>query len=711
MKINFLNSGIVHKTPEIGIEHSVTPKISEAPASQLDSLFKKYEFSPSSRELAGINDFLASGGDRDLKLKTVEVTIHKGIEPSKENLDMIHSALNDIPAPEEVMIQPEPMESDKAEYLKLPPEVRERIRAEMAKGRGFEDALRNVYKAVTRTGAPRSIHKVLKFFSDLEGALTNQPPIITEGGLPDAANILDSPMPINFSFGKTQQSEDKSNFILSGLSDLSDFPDLPNIADLADIPNLPNKNAAVFKSAAAGKSSLPGDAADSAGGDMDAKAQPLQQPPQDQPPQEQPPQDSRVQGQLPQEGRVRGQLQHEGGVQGQLQQESRAQAPITQQEKAKNIEEAVILAVEHIAASLGSLVADEIEMDYSTYLVEKTNEMTNTAATEFAKFKTEALNNLEKPNPQSLEKTIHSLRSAINKKSFALFTDMKTERKLMGFISELEKAQTLYKNGDAKLARKIADSVQKALANIEFKPASSRVQRFAAYKMKEIEGRLRDQPISMEEYIKDAVGMFSNKTARDMLELVRFTGVNHDIERAENTAASGDIKNIKEILTQMGGENPTTEMTTGQQMMNDSSGRGREFYSFNIPVEIGGEIEGLKVNLSGRSQDNSLDWKNVDIYFGIDLKQHGGLGIRFSAKNAMATTEILSDNPKLQSLQAAVKSALAGMPEIGYEISSVKFSARKSAEAAQPAKKTAKTIKTAKTAGTVLHEGRVDIVV
>lgn len=338
-----------------------------------------------------------------------------------------------------------------------------------------------------------------------------------------------------------------------------------------------------------------------------------------------------------------------------------------------DIEKEVMAALSAIESQLVSLMD---AFDFKQFLVTKTTEMTIKATAEFKDMQKQVSLLVNKGDAASIKAAIEELSKSLNKSSFAMLTDMKTEKTLLLAIKKLDEAMEALANGKKELAQKILAEVEKDVSGIDFKPSSRRVQLMVQQKAVATARGLEEAPVTMEQKMREAIQLFSSGTARDMLELVRFTGINHEIERYEQSASVNDIKNLKEMFS---GTEFASQMS-GQQMMNDSGDRPRDFYVMQLPLEIGGEIEGLKVLVNGRSEENVIDWKNTELYFGLNLAKAGAplsqrgeakdrIAVRLSIRGASVNIDVASDRSlRLDALRDI-------LPEIGYDDVRIKQSA------------------------------------
>lgn len=366
------------------------------------------------------------------------------------------------------------------------------------------------------------------------------------------------------------------------------------------------------------------------------------------------------------------------------------------------INEAVDTLMTQMSEVFSSL---ENDLSLKTYLVESTTEATIKAKATFENFKAE-VTQLLTPNPETPRSTpaelssqiatsIEKLNHLILKSEVTLYTDMFTEKKLLLMSSELDKASQMLKQGEFTKAQATVNEAVKLLKQIDFTPSIRRLQVFANQRLEQLENVIKPDQKSdqkLETLIKTQIQTLGDqqgsKLSRDVLETLRFLGLNHEMEVAENLE-KGDFEtlkerssaNVKEILLKMMKEDSqerTVEATeqnlmnlTGQQMMNDQSSQDQPFYFFNFPVMDGEDLGNMKVFMKGASKNSQMDWQNSELYFGMSLKEVGQVGIRVKIQQAKVDIQVSSE--RVGKLDAPLKAALQTLSEIGFTAGEVTY--------------------------------------
>lgn len=295
-----------------------------------------------------------------------------------------------------------------------------------------------------------------------------------------------------------------------------------------------------------------------------------------------------------------------------------------------------------------------------------------------------------------LEKSIDIIDNAILKSEITLYTDMKTERQLLGISSQLADARRMLSKGNNSEAVKILDNVKGKLMNINWRPSENKVIH-AATKDSMFTGNV-PQLDNIALNLNNIVNSFQNQqpTARNTFDLFRALGLNYDSEIAQKLTGNleelsqKDIqKNLKAILLKLTeGEGKSLQEgsssqsivkalnnLTGQQLLSkqDSNPHQQSMY-FNIPVNIEGELKNVKLFIKGRKKSEKIDWENSNLYFMIDTKKMGPTGINISSTERNLSLTIKNDNSGLENSMTNLSDKLKqNLEEVGYNVVGFKF--------------------------------------
>lgn len=320
----------------------------------------------------------------------------------------------------------------------------------------------------------------------------------------------------------------------------------------------------------------------------------------------------------------------------------------------------------------------------------------------------ERLTNLFKKNayPQAkqiLQTTINKLDNAILKSDMMLFTDMKTEKQLMLASTQLAEAKKLLAKGNHEEAAKIVHEIKTLIDKINFKPSEQKVMHFVSKESMNLEQRSPSQQLlhHFDETARSHVRQ--EPSARQMYEMVRSLGLNHDSDLAKSLVfqkggeaafqqgqdqQNHEKQNIKAALlklTQTGGDEAATKIAkqaeqalnnlTGQQLLSKSdSGNSLQSMIFNLPLLLGERPENLQVFVNSKNEGQQVDWENCNLYFLIETRRLGDVGIMLSTTERNLTITIKNDKPgfkqKMEPIAAFTKEKLQ---EIGYNVNSINF--------------------------------------
>ncbi|MDO4754675.1 MAG: hypothetical protein Q4A41_06685, partial [Bacillota bacterium] len=503
---------------------------------------------PEHRE--NINQFLALGGAE--RKETVAAVLYKGIEPTKENLEQVHQALNEDVFRQEVQATEVELDPEIIEKMDIPDEIKERILSERA------------HHSKSLSKAVKSILSELKILGDRQAeALTLKEAlsVLSKAFRPHSATqaleadyqaslpTLDSPVSAfvsNSDFAMKSilppvsrfenefetesliesETETESKSVSAGASPALSSPD-------ATEKNMRRRtigqdDAGVFEKVPASKESHTGNSTEKAPVEVTEK-----------------------------------ESNHVSEKAFEHLSEQRVENPSLSadgEEWEIQIEEMVNLALRSLDLSLDQIFHD---LEIKKFIVTKTDEMMVRATQEFREMKTSVMESLDKG---MIAKAIETLSKNLNKATFAMLTDMPTEKKLLIGLSRLEEAANALKNKDMALAQKIVREVRTLVGDMEFRPSARTVRAMIFQRAQSTEKALNEQPVTLQDQIAEAVKVHSSGTARDVLELVRFSGLNHEIERYENTGGVGGLRNLKELFP----DSSFAASMSGEQMLNNS---------------------------------------------------------------------------------------------------------------------------------------------
>lgn len=287
-----------------------------------------------------------------------------------------------------------------------------------------------------------------------------------------------------------------------------------------------------------------------------------------------------------------------------------------------------------------------------------------------------------------LESTIKQLDNAILKSDMMLYTDMATEKKMLKASSQLAQAKKLLEKGDYIQASKIVHEVKDGIEKLIFKPSDTRVQHFVSKQLLQLEPpSLSTQlPNSMDSTIH---AVRDQATGRQMLEHLRALGMTYESDQAfsllsKGQADEGAENSLKHALLRLAQSNQDQSLSqkaeqaltqiTGQQLLSKTDSTSLQSMMFSIPFLLQDQAEQVKVFINSKNEQQKVDWENCSLYFLIETKKLGDVGIMLSSVERTLSITVKNDKPdfkeKIEPIALKVKDRLM---EIGYKIGSIQF--------------------------------------
>lgn len=671
------------------------------PSSGVQSVFDKYQIKPTSENMKQVSSFMSSAkGTEAEKLQTLDIALYKGIEPTRDNLMTMHQAvMHDdevVGALVEVDVEADPITGEAAkkviDALKLPAHVKAALKREVDNGASLKEAVIVVARAInsgvngsgdnrvgdksTGVKIDQSLAKIIKA---IEAFAVSKPEVLAQIMKANVANDglsqVASAIVVNAST-INQSATVQSDVNQSVLNQLDLNESSSNHSNL----NQTNLNQSNSKYSNIDESSI-----------NESK-------PQSRFTQSQSNVNNANSNQTDTTTKADSVSADGAETSNSL---ATSEADMADDALLALMNDMVETLLENTGATLNTLMET---MSLKTYLVETTTEATMRAKTTFETFRAETSSLLKAAiAPQNeaamagnLSKVIEKLNQIILKSDVTLFTDMFTEKKLLLMASDLDKAQELTRQGDLSKAQVIVKSAIGLLEQIKFNPSQRRVQVFAQTKIEQLTEALEKPEkttVRLDAHIKHQLeqtrDVQGSKMARDILETMRFLGLNHEMEVAENlenndfeTTKDWNQSNVKEILLKLMKEEVKDRPIesaqqnlmnlSGQQMMNDSGSREQPFYFFNLPIMDGEELGNMKVYMKGASKSQQMDWKNAELYFGVTLKASGPLGIKVKIQQQKVTLQVMGDD--LRGIREPLERVMEELESFGFSKGDVSFS-------------------------------------
>jgi hypothetical protein len=339
-----------------------------------------------------------------------------------------------------------------------------------------------------------------------------------------------------------------------------------------------------------------------------------------------------------------------------------------------------------------------IQLQTKDIIVQTVTKKMSQAAIDFKNIKRDIMRNLEtiwqliekykqSAQPQAkqlLETTIKQLDNAILKSDMMLFTDMMTEKQLMKASSQLAEARKRLNKGDYSGAQKIVKEVKDVLAKMQFKPSDVKVKHFVANESLKFAGSPKEFLTQMNKTVQPFA---LEPSARQMFETIRRLGLTHDYEVAESLVFKGNNQevpqqNMKAMflkLAQSGNEQVAQQAEqalnnlTGQQLLNKfDAGANAQSFFFTLPLLLQNEVRSIKVYVNSRKDGERIDWENCSLYFLLETKKLGDIGILLNANERNLSITFRNDKEDFtEKIQPLIDVAKERLEEIGYRVTGV----------------------------------------
>lgn len=282
---------------------------------------------------------------------------------------------------------------------------------------------------------------------------------------------------------------------------------------------------------------------------------------------------------------------------------------------------------------------------------------------------------------QLLETTIKQLDQTILKSDAMLFADMTMEKKLLQASSQLAEAKKLLDKGQLAEAQKIVKQVKSTLEQMQFKPADVKVKHFVQAQSLKQQAPERALLTQWNEIVQP------EPSARHMLQTIRRLGFMHEADVANNLVFHGASEQreetVKGLLMQLAQANGETAKQveqalthmTGQQLLNkNDQGSAMQTLFFTIPLLLQKEVKDVKVYVNARNDGKRVDWENCSLYFLLETKKLGDVGVLLSANERTISVTFRNDREDFaERMRPLVETATKRLEEIGYRVGNVQF--------------------------------------
>ncbi|MBP1913365.1 hypothetical protein J2Z23_000297 [Lederbergia galactosidilyticus] len=288
----------------------------------------------------------------------------------------------------------------------------------------------------------------------------------------------------------------------------------------------------------------------------------------------------------------------------------------------------------------------------------------------------------------SLETAIKQLDQAILKSDFMLYTDMTTEKKLLQASSQLHEAKKWLAAGESGKASEIVQQVRSTVDKIIFQPSDQRVKHFVAKQWAD----LQEEPLERQLWRtieEPQQALRQEPTARHALEYLRQLGITRETDFAHSLLKANDAdRSLKQVLMKLAESHGTGQKAdqalqnvTGQQLLSKPDPSGLQTMMFSLPLILREQVENVKVFLQSKQSGQKMDWENCSLYFLLETKQVGDVGILLSATDRVLSVTLKNDSAGFeQKMSPLVETTKERLQEIGYQVGQIQFSSLKAEE-------------------------------
>lgn len=339
-------------------------------------------------------------------------------------------------------------------------------------------------------------------------------------------------------------------------------------------------------------------------------------------------------------------------------------------------------------------------IEAKAFLVTEVTEKLAKATDQFRSFQRDSVNQLQKIEQvlqqvrqqavpivrPMMENVINQLDKAINKSDWLLYADMKQERKLLGASSQLAEAKNLLAKGQTQEARQLIREVRQVIEQIQFKPSNQKVQHIVSERMRQEESHQPRQSLSRQLDNAARTLTYNDHSPRQVLEGMRSLGLNREPELSQSLA-QGKIpteqqqRDMKSLLLQMAkgtddeGSRQAQQAVSnlnGQQLLNRQES-SQLMHLFHLPMQLKDGLEELKVFVNGKNGGEEVDWENMNLYFHIDTKKLGPLGIALNVSNRQLSITLKNDTPDFENkVLPLTEKYIENLNEVGFQVQGVK---------------------------------------
>lgn len=354
--------------------------------------------------------------------------------------------------------------------------------------------------------------------------------------------------------------------------------------------------------------------------------------------------------------------------------------------------------------------AGQAELVAKSLLVTEVTRRLSQAAHDFKTMKQDITRNLNhiveivKSTPRNiypqvqaaLEASIDKLDKSILKSDLTMLTDMGMEKQLLLASSRLADARKLLMQGQNARAQAILEEVSSKLEQMNWRPADVKVRHLLF--RQQTAGA--DLPLSSKlaaEWNAATASSGGEHTARSVMDTIRAMGFNHESDAARQLVSSGSMDgytgkggdqehqhNVKALLLKLAQEDTGVQgkaaeqalnSITGQQLLSKQDGASSmQSLMLSLPLMLSGQSENVKVIVNSRQNGEKMDWENCSLYFALQTKKLGDLGILATVTDRRLSLTLKNDSPRFQEKMESLASVCRDkLEEIGFQVGPIRF--------------------------------------
>ncbi|MFA9556017.1 hypothetical protein ACERII_01735 [Evansella sp. AB-rgal1] len=352
-------------------------------------------------------------------------------------------------------------------------------------------------------------------------------------------------------------------------------------------------------------------------------------------------------------------------------------------------------------------IMQSIKSPSKQLLMTEVTERLAAATDEFKSFKREVTNQLsriehiiqqfrsqstQQAKPM-LENVIRQLDNALLKNNWLLFADMKTEKQVLQASSQLAEAKKLLAKGNHTEARQIVREVQNSLDRLNFKPNNQKIIHHIVKEQEWQQSKPGVHRLSTQYEQTVRTLTYNQGSAREVFEGLRGLGLNREAEIGQLLASGKDVgedqqRNMKSLFFQAAHRDEegskiqqqaqqSLQNIAGQQLMSRSDHQqNMQMLMFQIPLLLKDAVENLQVFVNSRNEGEKIDWENCSLYFLIDTKKMGEVGISLNVTERSLSVTIKNDSASFQSkVEPLANKYLEKLKDIGFNVKELHFAA------------------------------------